>query len=431
MRQISLGIAVILIGVAVFLWRNDPPELIALNPSGFRAVYLIPTKSDRVQILLTVQSGEIDNQGTPGLPHFVEHLAWYNSVGADRALIDRHSNAFTSAQATQYFLSVDIDQAAGAISTLSKVFAPLGPDTDFMRSERDIVMREYDLWMMENPLLDRLRVLDEASYGDDPRARSLIGARIDIATFSLDEARLWHSTTHRRDNAVLVIYGNVDARRAQTWVLQALPDQAPMASAALDFAPLPAQTLNRKVTVPNITQPFLLFQKNIRVDLDWDYAMQTAQLNLLYDILDSTLAGSYAKPLRFDGTWAQSYDPHISAHSLQDLVFGFYPARPDAGVTLDQLQDAILRAVQDVASMGIPQDSFDRVKSRWLARIQTAEPDFETFQLTMAAIAARQPPVTFSQYRAAASAITLDDMNHLARAMAGSGRLVIDQIFPQ
>ncbi len=98
---------------------------------------------------------------------------------------------------------------------------------------------------------------------------------------------------------------------------------------------------------------------------------------------------------------------------------------------MDQLHAAIQAAVQEVARDGIPIGNFDRIKSRWLRRLDAANPPEETLALTLAAIRLGNPPVVFDDFMRSARAVTSDDLNYLVKAMAGPGRSVVDVVTTQ
>ncbi len=300
-----------------------------------------------------------------------------------------------------------------------------------MRSERQVILREYDLRLGENPMAEIMDGSDGALYSDDPRGRSVMGSKADIANFSLDEARAWHQATHQRDNAIWVFYGPITASNAENYIWQAFPDLiSPTAPAMVPrrFVQGPTQTILRPIVDARFGQDFLNYRKTVSLAQELDYASQIAQISLLYDILDSTLQGGYAKPLRFSSKTAQSYFFYLSNLTTRDLEFGFIDARPDIGVSLDQLHIAIEDVVQTVAQDAIPKDTFDRVKSRWLKRLDTSNPEWETFALTREAIRLGQNPLSFNDFLDAARAVELEDLNSLVQAMAGQGRTVIDLV---
>lgn len=425
-----LGAVALLVAVSLyFTWPQR--SIYTLDPHGLRAAYLVPTSAPDVTFSLIVQSGEMDNKGTPGIAHYAEHLAWLAAIGTQKADTPRHSNAYTSAEATEYFISAPADAPEKALAMLSGVLNPLPPDTEFMRSERDIIRREYDYRYVDVPFNAVIDSLTAASYADDPRARSVMGTPADIAAFTLEEARAWHDATHRAGNTVLVISGSLSAAKARKMVAQVFGGAQADAqgqkvpAVPVGFALGQLETILRPSTDARFAYPFLNRKTLIQMEPPLELAAQTAQLNLLYDILDSTLLGSYAKPLRFDARIAQSYQMSLHALSDRHYELGFFDMRPDQGITLQALQAQLQGTI---ATTEIPAATFQRVKERWLKRVMEDDAQDQTLGLVMAAIYRRLPPVDAGAYRAAARAITLDDMNRFARAFAGDARTVVDMI---
>ena len=165
---------------------------------------------------------------------------------------------------------------------------------------------------------------------------------------------------------IWVFYGPVTPADAKRYLWQAFPNLTARAAPSLlarDFVQGPPETILRPMSDTRFGQDFLNYRKTVSVALGVDYVDQIAQISLLSDILDSTLQGSFAKPLRFSTKTAQSYWFYLATLTARDVEFGFMDARPDLGVRLDQLQAAIEAAVQDVANNGIPADTFERVKA--------------------------------------------------------------------
>ncbi len=137
---VIIGVTVAALSGAIVLWTSAPAlQIFAVDPHGFRAAYLIRADGVEPQVHLIVTSGEMDNQGTEGIPHFVEHLAWLNSVGTAQSWQDRDTNAFTSQTQTEYLVAAS--DPFMAVTTLAPVLAPLPADTYFMRSERNVILR--------------------------------------------------------------------------------------------------------------------------------------------------------------------------------------------------------------------------------------------------------------------------------------------------
>lgn len=430
-----LGGFTLALGIAAFIFWPDR-ALYTLDPHGLRAAYFVPTSATHVMLEVIVQSGEMDNTGTQGIPHYADHLAWLAAIGANNRLTGRQTEAFTTPAATSYVIAVPVEKADQALRTLAGVLAPLPPENAFMRRERDIVMREYDFRFVDVPWASAFESLNAASFVGDPRARSLIGTRDEIASFTVDQARSWHSATHHAANTVLLISGPISRRQAGALVAQAFGGAKLQAGTMAQSTPAkpidlvmgPIETLLRPRNDARFSYPLINRQTIVALDHPLEFAAQTAQLSLFYDIVDSTLPGSYAKPLRFDAKIAQGYDLQITALTDRHYALSFWDARPDAGVSLQVLNAAIDNAIR---AGEIPQATFDRVKQRWLKRVLEEDAEDQTLDLARSAIHRRLPPVDADAYRAAAHAITLADMNRLSYAFRGESRTVVDMISPQ
>lgn len=429
--QWVLGLALPLFVLAA-AWLIEPDakaDIYPLTGNSLREAYFVPTTAAQTRIHLIVQAGERDNYGTEGIAHYVEHLAWLNAIGANKALTNRHTNAFTNALATEYVLSVPVENTEAAMKTLAKVFQPFSIDENFMLSERDIILREDEMRNAGPPVNDYVEKINKIGYVNDPLARSVMGSRADIAAFSLDEAKDWHRSTHRPEMTVLLIASPLPKKTIETMVSRVFsgPNRS-FIPGAVTFYMGPAQMIKRRFTDDRFGQGIINFQKTVKMEPPLNLAAQLAQISLLHDILDSTLPGSYARPLRFDGGIAQSYELQLFAHSDRVYELSFLAMRPDAGVSLDALYQGLEAAV---AGADIPQDSFDRVKDRWLKRAQQDDRAELAYGLARRAILRRVALVTPDDYLAAARAITLQDMNRLARAFAGPGRTIVDTISAQ
>lgn len=432
--RLWVGVVCGLVGalLALIYALRPVPDIVTLAPGAFRAAYLIPNPDvGTVEVYITIQSGEIDNPYTPGLAHYVEHLAWLNAVGATDDLTERDTNAWTNAEATVYMLAVPADSAAKAIATLAKIFDPFTLDQTFMLSERDILQREYDLRMGENPMAARYQAMMARLHAADPRARSVLGTAADIAAMRLPDAVALHAATHRPGNAVLVVYGGITAANAQV-----LADRVSAMAAAPPAPPrryiaAPIADLQSAGSVALVAQPQVLAAKVVALPDPVPRAVLQVQLAMLHMILTSSLPGSLAKPLRYDAQLAQGFDLSLIDLTDQAVEVGFY-ARPDTGVAPGDLLAAYDATLARIAAEGVPQVTFDRLHRRWMETLaMEPDPSRVTLQLALQAAAQRLPMQSHAQFVELAAAVTRDQMTALLRAITAPGRRAVDIVTPE
>lgn len=188
---------------------------------------------------------------------------------------------------------------------------------------------------------------------------------------------------------------------------------------------------------PGLARPELLYLKVVELPAAGSQSASglpalRQQLVLLRDVLLSTLPGSIARPLRFDSFIAESFGLDIDLVAPRHLELEF-DAWPDRGVSLDTLLREFEKAVSATAARGIPNETFRRVRQRWLDRLEGRRDRQEfAFREVVQAIERRtgELPRELSAYREDASRITLAQLDALMRLLAGTGRVVATKALP-
>ena len=410
-------------------------SLQSIPAQPFHGVWLIrDPDAQRITAHLVVHAGEADNPGTEGLAHYVEHLAWLNTGAQDQSNYDSHSNAWTSAIATGYWLNSSAENLEEILHKLMLVLSPLVVDEQIMLEERNIILREHDYRLGNNPLSRYAEAFFARLHTHDPRGRSIIGKPEVIRTFSLDEARQLHANSHCIDNATLLIVGNLTARQLRRALKSATGD---IQSCHVKPSPLHYQMtekgLNESVTLTDkqTVQHRLFFGTTVQLPTPIDPHALEAQLQLLKAVLNSTLPGSLARPLRFDAHIANSYELQMSALDRQHLMLNFF-ATPDMGISLEKLLERFEAELSAIAAAGIPEKTFERIQMRMLRDLgRVSDPLTSSLQHSLRLIAARTEPQTHEQYIAQIETVTLEQVNQLIMALAGDGHRVTKFITPQ
>lgn len=405
-------------------------DYLTLPPGPFRSVYLVPDSQagfDRLELI--VQAGEMDNTGPEGLAHYTEHLAWISQIGTGR-LSSRHSNAWTTDRATGYFVSGPGSDLPSNMRRLLGVHLPFDLPEKFMLEERDIVLREFDQRMLEWPYASVYRDIGRILYGDGPLSRTTIGTAKSISTFTVEAAREFHQRTHAHSNSVLIASGSLKPEALQSELQQRKANELskPVPIPAPPVAPIRDEQM---VELPRLSAEELVYAKIVDVTLYSSGARLQVTVDMLGQLLDSALEGGIAGPLRYDAFIARSFDLGLSLNAGTHLEMWF-SARPDSGVSLDTLQQAFELALQSSSEAGIPEQSFNKVKQRYLADVTNTDdkPEF-TRRVLRQQIMNRLPPLGYSDILNAAQTVTLGDVEQLYRALIGDGRLVIRQLYPR
>ncbi len=406
-----------------------------IRDTPFRAAYVVhkpadDPNADRVAVYLIVQTGEADLTGPQGMLHYVEHLAWLDATKRSARSADRDSNAWTNQLSVGYWLAGTRADLPRMITQLSRVFDPITLRPSFVRQERDILLREYDLRIRDNMDARVAEDLSRAIYRGTGYARSPLATPLDISSLGVDAALALHRRTHRPGNAVLVVYGNV----SDDAVAAAIPDLPKGPRSPARRVPFTAKLPRGKPSDSILrfpdpdASPHIVWRRIIRLDQPQQIDLLAARLALLRDVLDTNLPGGLAGPLRFDAFIARRFSISLSAldESHVEMIFS---AEPDEGVSLNRLKTSFEAVLASSARAGIPAATYTRVRKRfsdywpeWLDRQKLAR---WMAGYVVDAVSARKTPLDVVQLGKLDSRITRDDLNDLLRQLVSGGRTVV------
>lgn len=369
----------------------------------------------------------------PVLAHYTEHLAWLNALDGERAA-DRHSNAWTSYIAVGYWLSGAPEDLPDLLDTLRRVFDPIDLPREFADQERDIVLREYEFRMANNPDAQAAEAMEAFLYEGNAIAASPIGTPEEIMALDYDEARAVHAVTHVPENVRLVVIGDVTERQMRQAMRKAgWPEVEPadVSSPAFDLAAPEATFLHYPTPAAG---PRMVWRRVATLPEPVQFDLLEAQTALLRDILDTNLPGGLAGPLRFDAAVARSFDVQVWPIDENNIEISF-TAAPDAGVSLKELQAAFEASLSEVANGGIPEVTYSRALNRFDGFWPEWDDNDETSRwmadYALDRVSNLREPLSKRELQRLHRGLSLDTTNALLRQLAGEGRTAISFIGPE
>ena len=155
-----------------------------------------------------------ESEAQAGLSHLLEHLlfkgsARYGSLEIDQIFdaMGAELNAGTGKETTSVFARVidtHLDDAFDVMADM--VFRPLLSDID---SEREVILEEIAMYE-DDPQEKVFDVLGEATFGDDPLGRAIIGTAEVVSGTSAAEIARFHAARYTPANVVISASGAVD-----------------------------------------------------------------------------------------------------------------------------------------------------------------------------------------------------------------------------
>lgn len=183
------------------------------------------TPNVTVQVWYGVGSKD-DPEGRSGFAHLFEHLMFKATRNIPSEAFDRmtedvggFNNAGTADDYTNYYEVVPANHLERLLWAEADRMSSLVVDEASFKSERDVVKEELRQKVLASPY-GRLMALylPQASYAVHPYKRPGFGSIDDLDAATLDDVRAFHRTHYRPDNAALIVVGNFDEAKLNTWV---------------------------------------------------------------------------------------------------------------------------------------------------------------------------------------------------------------------
>jgi predicted Zn-dependent peptidase len=365
MRNLALALITSLMVLSVQATTEDDIQSFTLD-NGMKILVLEDSSIPNANMYLFWKVGSRNEvPGITGISHFFEHMMFNGSAKYGPKMFDRTmeaaggaNNAYTSENVTVYTNWFPV----GAMETIFDLeadrIAHLDIDAAMVESERGVVASERTTGL-EN---SNWRVLQEelkgAAFRAHPYSWSVIGHESDIAAWSLQDLRQYHSTYYAPNNAVVVIAG--DVKLAQ---VKALADQY--------FAPIPAKTPPREIRT---VEPQQKGERRVFVK---KASVSTPNVMLAYHIPETSHKDTYALDLLAailgEGKSSRLYQALVNnqialgvetymPESFDPNLFYFYGVAA-ADINAAQLEQALLAEIAKVVTDGVTEAELEKVKN--------------------------------------------------------------------
>jgi zinc protease len=190
--------------------------------NGLHVVVLPNHRSPIVHTSVWYKTGGAnDPDGQSGIAHYLEHLMFR---GNDTLKDGEYSqtikswggddNAFTSMDVTSYFATIPADKLEKQLRMEAGRMQEVAPDPKKAATEHDVIQQERAQVIVSDP--NRLfgEQVNAQLYPLHPYGRPIIGTPRDISALRLEDAIAFHDKWYGPDNAILVIAGDVEPKRA-------------------------------------------------------------------------------------------------------------------------------------------------------------------------------------------------------------------------
>ncbi|MCU7940409.1 MAG: insulinase family protein [gamma proteobacterium symbiont of Bathyaustriella thionipta] len=345
-------------------------------PNGLKLVIKPDQRSPIIVFQIWYKVGSANEQkGNTGISHLLEHLTYRGNkkpfsdkVYRQMSTIGSKGNAYTSRDYTFYYHIL-------ANKHLSRVFAVeaqrmkyLNVDQNAFDIETNVIWQERLERISRDPYLKASNALYKIAFKNDSYQFPVIGLCADHNKFSLRQANSWHKNYYTPDNATIVVVGDVNHAEV-------------IEQAKKYFAPIKKhkQTENRPLIAKqeNLSQRRFIMPENIKVGMIFFAfpvpsiktavpAWEAYALDVLAGWFDSGNHSRLTNTLVRNKKVAHEVFVNYSPMNRKNSLF-VIEASPVQGISLQQLEKAMIDAIQQIKQERISDKTLQKVKNQMIA----------------------------------------------------------------
>lgn len=370
LRCLSLGIAVL----------SAAPAMAASLTTEYRldnGLKLVVREDHRAPVVVAQVWYKIgssyETEGLTGMSHALEHMMFRGSEKVPDgefsrivALYGGEDNAFTTDDYTAYYQVYTADKLPLALELEADRMRNLKLNADDFAQEIRVVMEERRMRTDDNPQAQAMERFMALAWLTSPSRIPTVGWMPDLQNMKVENLRQWYETWYSPNNATLVVAGDVKPAAVKKLADQyfgAIPSRVlPPVRLPLEL-PEPgdrSMTLNLPGKVPALFVGFNVPSYNT------GKPGESEALRMLLGVMDegqsARLETRLVRDQRVAAAIASGYDPFSRGDSLFMIR-----AVPAPGHSLEELQAAIFREIENLKTEKIETDDLKSVYAGFLA----------------------------------------------------------------
>ena len=309
--------------------------------------------------------------GKTGVSHALEHMMFKGtrSVPAGEfskriAAAGGRENAFTSYDYTAYFQMLHKSRLPLAMKLESdRMHNLLVPKKEFDK-EIQVVMEERRWRTDDSPHSLLSEQLMATMFEQHPYHHPVIGWMSDLKRLTADDVRAWYRRWYRPNNAVLVVAGDVDAKKvfalAQRYYGHIPRRPVPETP---DYIEPPQRGIKRIVVKAPAELPYMIMAYHAPALHHPQEQWRPYALEVLAGVLDGNGAARLNKSLVREQQLASDVGADYDPLSRGPDIF-MLEGTPSEGKTAADLEAGLRAQINKVAKDGISEDELKRVKAQ-------------------------------------------------------------------
>ena len=377
MNLFRISCLFLLLTQLVWAGGKDQPNTHEFQLSnGLKLIVREDHRAPTVAHMVWYRAGSMDEvNGKTGVAHVLEHMMF---KGTDKvkagefsrlvAAVGGRENAFTSRDYTAYFQQVEKSKLDEVIRLEADRMSNLNFDDAEFLKEIQVVMEERRLRTEDNPSSLLNESLMATAYMSSPYRHPIVGWMNDLQNMTAADAREWYRNWYKPNNATVVIAGDVDAIQVLNAIekyygaiaAQPLPVRKPQVEP-------PQKGIKRvHVKAPADSAQLAMAWKVPRLEPGNLDNPEPYALELLTAVLDgydnARLNRLLVKQEKVVNDVGVGYD--MVSRGPELFLISTTMAK---GKTVDQAQESIRKALDEIKQKGVLDSELKRIKVRILS----------------------------------------------------------------
>ena len=315
-----------------------------------------------------------EHDGITGISHVLEHMMFKGTsahpdgeFSATVAELGGDENAFTSKAYTSYYQQLAAEHLPVVMALEADRMRNTVLEEEGFRKEVQVVLEERRSRVDDRPQSRLYERFLATAFTASPERLPVIGWPSDLQALTLAELQAWYQRWYVPSNATLVVVGDVDP---QAVIELAKTHYGPIPSALRPEAkarPEPEQYGTRRLSmVLPARLPYLLMGFKAPSLGAAENPAEAYALSVLAGVLDGGASARMTRELIRGEQLAASAGASYSMLKNDTTLF-LLDATPAAGVSVEQVETALLALIADIIENGIGQDELERVKAQVIA----------------------------------------------------------------
>ncbi len=344
--------------------------------NGMEVVAIPDRRSPVVTHMVWYKNGSADDPlGKSGIAHFLEHLMFKGTKNHPQgefsklvAELGGQENAFTSYDYTAYFQRIGAEHLPTVMRFEADRMTNLILTDEVVGPERDVVLEERRMRTENDPAAQLDEAVQAALFAHHPYGTPIIGWNHEIEGLSREDALAYYQRFYTPANAILIVAGDVEPEavgRLAREIYGKIPShESPPARKRPQEPPLRGErrvTLSdEKVEQPQIERVFLVPSYKTAAP------GEAEALEVMSHALGGGPASKLYDALVVDQKCAVNAGAFYMGSALDDTRLWVY-ATPAPGVSLEELDAAMGRALEAFAAAPLADEELNRAKTRLVA----------------------------------------------------------------